>query len=284
MKGFGTRDLRHANLPDRNDVFISPPTSPTRATTDLPTSPPRTTINLPAPSLPPRPSPSPSPAIKHTTGTNGNTRAPPLPVRRTMTGVSGNGPFGSDRISTPPASFLKPTRALSPIRGERNGAISPTIANTPQEADEDAEENKNPDQPGLVAAPAFDDADDPPAPARLFTSTHTGRSGVGNLPRTVPLSPTKLAHANSTPSSVATPPLTHRSNSSTSSMSTPIPLMPNSTGTRYGAALGGRIGAPVVKTPTGGYGGFGGNPVCSKCQKTVYFAEQVLSHCTFLLS
>ena len=53
IKNFGTRDLRHANLPDRNEVFASPPTSPSRPATYLPqsgTPPPRNT----APALPPR--------------------------------------------------------------------------------------------------------------------------------------------------------------------------------------------------------------------------------------
>ncbi|TCD69002.1 hypothetical protein EIP91_009224 [Steccherinum ochraceum] len=289
VKNFGTRDLRHANLPDRDDVLISPPTSPTRVNTNLP------------PTFPPRPAPSPSPVAKHSTGTNGTSKGPPLPVRPNGTG----GPFDRPTIATPPASLLRPTRTLSPTRGERN--ISPMGATepVPEEAEED---DHNPEQPGIVAAPAFDDEEpaESPVTTRPFTPTHTGRSGVGNLPRTVPLSPTKIAFANSSPTKatpVATPaaPMTHRSTSSTSSTAssnytyssgpqTPVsanvtgnmvsgrmgvPLIPNSTGTRYGAALGGRMGSPVVKTPTGGYNSYGGNPVCSRCQKTVYFAEQV---------
>ncbi|KAH8084867.1 hypothetical protein BXZ70DRAFT_563539 [Cristinia sonorae] len=289
VKNFGTRDLRHANLPDRDDVLLSPPTSPTR-----------TNANLPPP-FPPRPSPSPTPPVTHATGSNGSTRTAPLPIRRTLTGNAGNSsPFDRPTASTLPASLLKPTRALSPTRGER-GTITAV-----QEEDED---NHNPDQPDLVPAPAFEEeetvsvAPTPLLPPLPFTPTHTGRSGVGNLPRTVPLSPTKLAHANSSPTKPSTsPPLTHRSTSSTSSSGnhnytyasvtpqTPVsshgtgnvvngrmavPLIPTSTGTRYGAALGGKIGSPAVKTPTGGFNSYGSNPVCSRCQKTVYFAEQV---------
>ncbi|THH21368.1 hypothetical protein EUX98_g8402 [Antrodiella citrinella] len=297
VKNFGTRDLRSANLPDRDDVLLSPPTSPTRVNTNLP------------PAFPARPSPAPSPAFKYTTGTNGNIQSPPLPVRRTLTGQIGTSgsPFDRSNAATPPATFLRPNRALSPIRGERN--ISPPTNVTGPAPQESEEDNHNPEQPGIVAAPAFDDGDvaEETAVTRPFTPTHTGRSGVGNLPRTVPLSPTKLAQAYSSPSKsttsyTATPPLTHRSTSSTSSTAstgnyvyssgpqTPIssnatgnvisgrmgvPLVPNATGTRYGAALGGKIGSPVVKTPTGGYGSYGGTPICSRCQKTVYFAEQV---------
>jgi hypothetical protein len=69
-----------------------------------------------------------------------------------------------------------------------------------------------------------------------------------------------------------------RSNSSvTSSMldKQNRPIVQTSTGTRYGAALGGTISTNV--TGSGSPKKWGGtNPTCPRCNKTVYFAEQVL--------
>lgn len=84
------------------------------------------------------------------------------------------------------------------------------------------------------------------SPTYDMSSTNVGRTGTG-FPRTVPLSPSKtgLDSAQITP------------------------LKQTSTGTRYGAALGGG-GTP---SPVRQWGG--GTPQCGRCGKSVYFAEQV---------
>jgi hypothetical protein len=123
--------------------------------------------------------------------------------------------------------------------------------------------------------------------------TNTGRPGFGGIPRTVSLSPTRGSGTSSQSR--------HYQNNSVGSSATPKigfnrfpgtpppggenqrqmehtevtrPLMQMSTGTRYGAALGGGVGTQV----TGGgspkrWGA--GTPSCPRCGKSVYFAEQV---------
>ncbi|KAI0799822.1 hypothetical protein BC629DRAFT_1285080 [Irpex lacteus] len=211
VKNFGTRDLRHANLPDRDDVFISPPTSPTRAV---------------PPPLPARSSPS----------------APALPPRK-ATG-NGNGVFDGPRATSPTSPLFRPNRTYTSVR-------QPTTKPTTPPAVDDKPQSK-------------DDEDwDPPVVngSGVGTPSHTGR-GVGGLPRTVP-----LGAAIRSPSAMSNGRTMH------------VPLAPASIGVRYGAALGGgggngRFGSPMTPMGTGRQWG-GGTPVCPKCQKTVYFAEQV---------
>jgi len=105
VKIFGTRDLRQANLPDRDDVSMSPPTSPTRASPVL-----RTPTGSPAPA--------------------------PFPMRRAMTG---NGSFGgASNSAVSPPSFLQPTRSFNPTRGRSVDLTnrSPVLSDSPQETDE----------------------------------------------------------------------------------------------------------------------------------------------------
>lgn len=107
--------------------------------------------------------------------------------------------------------------------------------------------------------------------------TNTKRVGEIQLPRTVPLAPSKST--SSVPRSVE--------RTESISFDRPVsPLKPNSTGvvskggvsslqqtatgTRYGAALG---GSPASPARTWGLGGT--TPVCPRCGKNVYFAEQV---------
>ncbi|KAI0790920.1 hypothetical protein C8Q75DRAFT_805799 [Abortiporus biennis] len=204
VKNFGTRDLRSANLPDRDDVVLSPPVSPSS-----PTRPP----------LPLQPS--------ATSPFKGNGTTPSLPPRR-------NTP-GSGATSPPP--ILRPTRALSPTRSMSN---SPHGATPLQSTPDAISESESSDVSRSVSTP--------PPP---------------NLPpRTIPLnlSPSK----SSTPSA----PMTRMA----------VPLMPNATGSRYGAALDSGYGVALTPMQTGGRSWGGGasiNPKCGKCGKTVYFAEQV---------
>jgi hypothetical protein len=112
-----------------------------------------------------------------------------------------------------------------------------------------------------------------------FTPSHTGRS-EGGLPRTVPLAgtPKRADSPTKRPSPVTTAPSTLSrafsigGNGGTGTRRV-APLVANSTGTRYGAALTGELRS----TPTGGatrqWGS--GTPQCPGCSKSVYFAEQV---------
>ncbi|EKM52595.1 uncharacterized protein PHACADRAFT_149379 [Phanerochaete carnosa HHB-10118-sp] len=229
VKIFGTRDLRHANLPDRDDVFLSPPTSP--ASVDA--------------TLPPIVSPSSAP--------------PPLPPR------PASGPYTSPREGATSPVF-KPTHTWGQKRASFGAQISlPTTSSStpPKEKPMELTETKNADA----------DEDWGP-PAVTGTPSHAGR-GSNGLPRTVPLEST-MAGPPRTPG-----PVKKSITSDGVTSSTPviggrmtIPLGPTPTGTRYGAALSGRTASPIAPMTTGRQWG-GSNSVCPKCQKTVYFAEQV---------
>ena len=56
--------------------------------------------------------------------------------------------------------------------------------------------------------------------------------------------------------------------------STP-PLRPTTTGTRYGAGLLGSASKSPATGASSPFGAGGGTPLCAKCAKPVYFAEQV---------
>lgn len=95
------------------------------------------------------------------------------------------------------------------------------------------------------------------SPSRAFSSTAGYASGAGSFPGTA-------------------------GDAAASNMS-PQALRPMATGTRYGAALGGsRAAASPVKThSTGSPRKWGGEtPLCERCGKSVYFAEQVRWRCS----
>lgn len=236
VKLFATRDLRLANLPNRDDVLLSPtspPASPLRATTFLPT---RTA----------------SPPVRQAT-------APPLPMRRHATGGGSidRTPFTSPSPAPP---MLRPTRALSPTR---SAGAEPTRS-FQTAVDEQDETDEVDEQPIRMTTGVGS------------TPTHTGRS-AGGLPRTVPLSPVRNRFGSI--SSPAKPPpsdsdadvadAAEKSGADANARLT-MPLFPTSTGTRYGMALSGNGASPSTGKQWGG-----GTPVCPKCGKTVYFAEQV---------
>ncbi|CCM03226.1 uncharacterized protein FIBRA_05351 [Fibroporia radiculosa] len=241
IKLFGTRDLRLANLPNRDEIFvssISPPVSPNRAATfGRAASPPaRASSN----------------------------NAPPLPMRRHATGGGSidKTPF---MASSPAPPMLRPTRTLSPTRGsapDRSRSIESALDE--QDEVQDMNGGLNFQTNGLGT-----------------TSTHTGR-GAGGLPRTVPLSPVRNRFNSDVTSDKDMP-------SEGESAAVPEPpapvypsdtgvpmyssLVPTSTGTRYGMALSGGNASPMAPAMTGRQWG-GGTPVCPKCGKTVFFAEQ----------
>lgn len=113
-----------------------------------------------------------------------------------------------------------------------------------------------------------------------FTPSHAGRSENG-LPRTVPLagtpdlvpSPTKRL-APTLSGSPATLGRAH-SISGNGAIGTRriAPLAASTTGTRYGAALMGELRSTPTGSPVRQWGG--GTPQCPRCDKNVYFAEQV---------
>jgi len=82
----------------------------------------------------------------------------------------------------------------------------------------------------------------------------------------------------------STPVLTYGKNNNTTSAALTLlekeginPLVQTTTGTRYGAALGGKVAMNMTGTPTGGSPRKWGatTPLCPQCSQRVYFAEQV---------
>ncbi|KAI0651257.1 hypothetical protein C8Q79DRAFT_932415 [Trametes meyenii] len=255
VKLFGTRDLRHANLPHRDDVLLSPPSSPIRANT----------FGTPRAASPPA-----LPARTNPTGSNGIT--PSLPIRRHMTGT---GAF--DRSTPPPATLLKPTRTLSPSREHRSRPASLAQATEQMQALRDLVEEPSPPSSSAETA-EVDDA--PSEMAAAFTPTHVGRSANG-LPRTIPLVPSTSSQSQSQFQHHVPPPATEAPRGPSPPLPDPTrgrpPLAPSMTGTRYGAALGGPL-PPLAPAATGAGVGRqwgGGTPRCGRCGKAVYFAEQV---------
>ncbi|KAF8627580.1 hypothetical protein AX17_006153 [Amanita inopinata Kibby_2008] len=240
IKNFGTRDLRHANLPNREDM----PSSPTKAS------------------------------------------QPPLPLPpRIASPIRSNQPL-------PP--LLKPTRSLASPTGIR----SPTIPRNNSDSDRNSEKDNESDSAASSAHGRISPF--PPLNARTLAPqsndsenvgalTNMGRPGNGNIPRTVPLSPTRsvqpLATGDSISSTASAPRTTRPSHHSSRSLGS-IPLstgiLPAATGTRYGALLNRGAGANGLASVnlTGNAANsprrWGGEtPSCPRCSKSVYFAEQV---------
>lgn len=188
IKNFGTKDLRHANLPNRDQVMgLSPPTSPHTDTRVLDSP----------PSFPSRP----TPASIESTITEGTFTVPPQkPPLMTKPKVSKEAELRTGAKDLPGRSPL----SLSPAKG---GGDDGTVREEDVRAD------------GV----------DPPQMPQMGGATGAvtlGRKGLG------------------------------------------VPLVPTSTGTRYGRGLTGVAGGTNRQ-----WGG--GTPVCPKCGKLAYFAEQV---------
>ncbi|KAI0632905.1 hypothetical protein C8Q77DRAFT_1058798 [Trametes polyzona] len=236
VKLFGTRDLRQANLPHRDEVLnFTPPSSPLRANsfgTNRAASP---------PALPARNTPNTSTAASRTNGT-----APPLPVRRHATGGG-----SLDRRTSPPPMLLKPTRTLSPNREQQRSRPASLLQATEQmQALREVGEEKEQVEAGESAEREPVESQPPPP----ITPTHVGR-GAGGLPRTIPL------NANAAPRTVTlplAPSMTGTRYGAALGGSVPV-LAPSMTGASPGA--GRQWG--------------GGTPRCGRCGQAVYFAEQV---------
>ncbi|KAI9060120.1 hypothetical protein FKP32DRAFT_1687699 [Trametes sanguinea] len=164
VKLFGTRDLRHANLPHRDELLGSPPSSPVRPNT----------FGLHRAASPP---PITSRANSSGNG-NGNGTAPPLPVRRHVTGGA-----ALERTTSPPPTLLKPTRTLSPGREQRSRPTSLLQATEQMQAALRDVVEEEPQTSAKEPQDGKDESDDWQPPV---TPTHVGRS-AGGLPRTIPL-------------------------------------------------------------------------------------------------
>ncbi|OJA09141.1 hypothetical protein AZE42_02313 [Rhizopogon vesiculosus] len=206
IRNFATRDLRHANLPHRNDTPSSPP--------PLPASPVRNSFST-----------STSMRSDSEDPNQRQVAQSPMHVRNSVAGYG----------AASPSPILK-ANSLLPARYNR----SPSSENK----NELVNTNQHEVAPAESTTPTFEG-----------TATSTVR--LGDLPS----SPSKIDGTPSTPkfSSVTL----GRSNSSSISS-----LQPTPTGTRYGAAFGGG-GSPVKVFSAGA------TAVCPRCEKNVYFAEQM---------
>lgn len=187
-----------------------------------------------------------------------------------MSPRNGASPLPIQRAASPtsPITVFRPTHTLGAGRHSIDRNAAPVMNGT-NDTNKDAKGDEDWDPPVVGNAPS-----------------HLGRSS-GGLPRTLALDPTmtRSARADSPskepPSPVRVIP-TSTGDSVTAQghtilgghMTMSVPLTPRATGTRYGAALGGRTASPMSPT----WGGRG-NPSCGKCGKTVYFAEQVSIVC-----
>lgn len=171
VKTFGTVDLRHANLPDRDDVLMSPPRSPARAGTFSPKNP-ATPLpsNNGAPPLPVRNGTPPVPVF------SSRPYSPVRPVSGTVTASQGVDPRllnHDDDDWDPPSIHTTPAHT-----GRGAGGLPRTLAL-----------NHAMTGPARAESPTKETVLSPLAP---MTPTSTGGSGahIGGT-MTVPLSPTR---------------------------------------------------------------------------------------------
>ncbi len=178
---------------------------------------------------------------------------PSLTINRKDTGAFGDSPSS-------PGPLLRPTRVLSPTRGSFN-ADSEQIDATDNTTDQGSDDSQ-------------------------FTPSHVGHSENG-LPRTVPLTVTGTGSPDRMPTdtkrtvpaptstgSLGTLGRAHSINGANGARRV-APLAASTTGTRYGAALMGELRSTPTGSPVRQWGG--GTPQCPRCNKNVYFAEQVRS-------
>ncbi|KAF8990251.1 hypothetical protein BDQ17DRAFT_1372140 [Cyathus striatus] len=264
VKQFGTKDLRHSNLPyyERQQRSPSPPASPIRRTF----------------------SPPPLTSIRATNTGAANGRFP-SPVRPLSTG---NGA----------TTFLRPTRTLTsptmPSFPRRTPTPPEAVTNSHSIPEEEEMDSTDPVKPSSSAEqsqdeqPSQDTADKdsgPPTPVRSFSpvNRHRTSSSLGTIssPLTRSNSAAAVAARLLEEEGIAPPILPNGTGASTSVGTGTRPIIiPAATGSRYGAALGGTVPVNLTGMSTGitssarkQWGGT--TPVCPKCAKNVYFAEQV---------
>ncbi|KAG2076478.1 hypothetical protein BDR04DRAFT_1067901 [Suillus decipiens] len=232
VRNFGTRDLRHANLPHRNDMAAPQP---------LPASPVRN--SFPAPTF----MRGESVDLSQRQGAQSHVRA-----HNTDIGCYANGAMSPLPIlkanSVLPARYNRsPINPIVELGSETTTQPVGTILHCKEVGEEMPTEST------------------PPPPAITFVGTATSTVRIGDMPRTVPLSPTKSA---SNDTDVASTPKLSSVTLARSSSSPMTPLQSTSTGTRYGVAFG--SGGTSVKVFSAG-----ATPTCPRCGKNVYFAEQM---------
>ncbi|KAF8966941.1 hypothetical protein BDZ97DRAFT_1903604 [Flammula alnicola] len=305
LKNFGTRDLRHANLP-----YAQPPVDEAaRSTSPI------------SPSSP-----------------NHNAFPPQALLRPINTGSVGGGSHSSSPQTNLPR--LRPNRSLvtSPISPTFPPRPSPTSAAyqmqnnatsishaltnkaaVAQEEEAEVQDVLMLDGSGAIAEQgehgdaeeSLDTFPEPGSSSSHAYPSHTGRPGIGTIPRTIPLylngsGAARTPYKHHTSHSVGSIPSRSTSSPTSSSPSSRSreaediveegeddytnkrtfsnisPLKQTATGTRYGIVLSGGnanggSGVGVHMTGTGGsprkWGA--GTPQCPRCMKSVYFAEQV---------
>jgi len=151
------------------------------------------------------------------------------------------------------------------------------------------------------------DNDDPSEPeedqgfvshsTQLSYPSNTGRPGIGTIPRTIPLylnngNGSRTGYKHYTSHSIGSVPTQGGAeikdglpggggggialDQNLGTYSNLTPLKQTSTGTRYGIALTGGVGVHMTGSASPSPRKWGtGTPVCPRCMKNVYFAEQV---------
>ncbi|KAG1823024.1 hypothetical protein EV424DRAFT_786616 [Suillus variegatus] len=231
VRNFGTRDLRHANLPHRDDMATPPP---------LPASPVRN--SFPAPTF----IRGESVDLSQRQGARSPVRAQNPSTGRYMNGAMSPSPILKANSVLPARFNRSPNNPIVELSSENTNQTVNTILH---------HEGVREETP----------AESTPSPALTFTGTATSTVRIGDMPRTVPLSPTKSASNGANTTSTLKLSSVTLARSSSSPMT---PLQPTSTGTRYGVAFGGG-GTPVKAFSAGA------TPTCPRCGKNVYFAEQM---------
>ncbi|KIM41704.1 hypothetical protein M413DRAFT_444945 [Hebeloma cylindrosporum] len=314
LKSFGTRDLRHANLP------YAPPPGDNTARSSSPVS-----------SSSPNKSAFPPQALLRplSTGNSGPSSSPAFPMPRLRPNRS---------LVTSPISPLFPRGPASPTRETPANGTSPDT-NEPsngnliaeEETEEETEKSEVPeqDEEAEESRDTFSEPSDNNTSLSTYPS-NTGRPGIGTIPRTIPLYLNSGRHRTSRSVGV----MPSRSESPTASSAlrankeaedvegaskaerddhfapqsfprsgtpggTPLgrnhstgpssfggspgtfsgmtPLKQTATGTRYGIALsgGGSVGVHMTGSEASPRKWGGGTPICPRCTKSVFFAEQV---------
>ncbi|EJD04894.1 LIM-domain-containing protein [Fomitiporia mediterranea MF3/22] len=239
-KSFGPRDLRQANLPHRDD--LPPPLS---------TSPVRPTLT----GSPARSFRSTSPTREEIETEARFERAKRGPPER----------IGSPSSSVQARVLAKRMENLAVSEEAEKALIRPEDDSSPVNGDFDRIEEEE-----------EDDEDEGFERQRKPEEREFERSTPG-IPRTIPLTPTHLARSQSAGASPRPHSPTSPISASHALPGSPTPLRQTMTGTRYGAALAGqntgtgngRGGSPRFAMPGTS------TPLCARCSKPVYFAEQV---------
>jgi hypothetical protein len=207
-------------------------------------------------------------------------------------------------VTSPISRGSSPTSQVRTLTGRENQSTTPINDNVIRE-DEETEVHD------VLMAGNDNDSLEPEEDRAIVSEPTTsypsniGRPGIGTIPRTIPLylsngngSRTGYNHytshsvgsvpSNSPPTKgegeeVGVDPATKSYNNNGGpgialdrNLGNSTPLKQTSTGTRYGVALTGGVGVNVTGLASPSPRKWGvGTPVCPRCMKNVYFAEQV---------